>query len=464
MMRYSFMITHVPGKELVIADALSRAPLPETTPADGTFEGETAAFINLVLDHLPASEQRLEEIKQLQCRDEVCQAITNFCQSGWPERKTLSPQLKPYFPLAAEFSVEEGLLLRGSRIVIPHPLRAEMLKRIHEGHQGITKCRERARSSVWWPGLSTDLKQLVEGCMECAKTQVQPAQPLTPSPLPELPWQRVATDLFQWKNATYLLVVDYYSRYIEIAKLDRTTAEEVVIRMKGMFARHGIPEVVVSDNGPQYSCEAFRLFAADYQFQHNTSSPYYPESNGEAERAVRTIKGLLKKSSDPYKALLAYRTTPTRTGYSPSELLMGRLLRSTVPVSKAQRQPRLIDPECLRERDERNKQRQKANFDSRRAARELPPLHPGDPVWLPDKGVTGTMQEAVAPQSFTVESPEGEYRRNRMDIIRLPDLPAAQNQPVPTTETIPSEDTGTPVRKSSRKPRPPDRLDPSWSH
>ena len=333
MMRYSFTITHVPGKELVIADTLSRAPLSTPTSNESALQEETDAFVNLVLHHLPATENRLEEIKRLQESDEACQAIVEFCHSGWPERKTLSPELKPYFPMAAEFSVANGLLLRGTRIVIPPPLRADLLQRIHEGHQGITKCRERARSSIWWPGISTDLEQLVHRCEECTKAQVQRAQPLHPSPLPDLPWQRVATDLFQWKDATYLLVVDYYSRYIEIARLDRPTALEVITRMKGMFARYGIPEVVVSDNGPQYSCEAFKEFAADYQFRHNTSSPYYPQSNGEAERAVKTVKGLLRKSGDPYKALLAYRTTPTGTGYSPCELLMGRLIRSTVPTT-----------------------------------------------------------------------------------------------------------------------------------
>ena len=142
MMRYSFTITHVPGKELVIADTLSRAPLSNPTSTESVLQEETDAFVNLVLNHLPATEHRLEEIKRLQESDEACQAIVEFCHSGWPERKTLSPQLKPYFPMAAEFSVENGLLLRGTRIVIPPPLCADLLQRIHEGHQGMTKYRE----------------------------------------------------------------------------------------------------------------------------------------------------------------------------------------------------------------------------------------------------------------------------------------------------------------------------------
>ena len=135
------------------------------------------------------------------------------------------------------------------------------------------------------------LEHLVSSCEICVKAQAQRAQPLTPSPLPDLPWQRIATDLFQWKDSTYLLLVDSYSRYIEIARLDRTTAAEVITRMKSIFVRHGIPELVESDNGPQYSCQSFNEFAENYQFRHKTSSPYYPQGNGEAERAVKTIKG-----------------------------------------------------------------------------------------------------------------------------------------------------------------------------
>ena len=118
--------------------------------------------------------------------------------------------------------------------------------------------------------------------------------------------------------------------------LNGVTAEQVIVHTKSIFAGHGIPEVVISDNGPQYTSEAYAKFAKDYQFHHITSSPYCPQSNGEAERAVGTVKNLLKKSDDPYLALLAYRATPLQNGYSPSELLMCRMLRTTVPSTRSQ--------------------------------------------------------------------------------------------------------------------------------
>ena len=179
--------------------------------------------------------------------------------------------------------------------MIPRALRPDMLERLYTGHQGIVKCRERACQSVWWPGLSAELERLVKNCPECCKEQPRRAEPLMPSELPELPFQKVGTDLFEWKSQIYVLLVDYYSQYIEIALLKRPNVEEVIAHLKSMFARHGIPEQVVSDNGPQYSCDAFSEFAKEYQFQHVPSSPLYPEGNGEAKRAVKTIKSLLKK-------------------------------------------------------------------------------------------------------------------------------------------------------------------------
>ena len=128
---------------------------------------------------------------------------------------------------------------------------------------------------------------------------------------PALPWQKVGNDLFE---SVYLLVVDYYTRYIEIARLNRPTTAEVVTHLKYIFARHGILETLISDNGPQYSSREFSEFAAEYEFCHVTASSYRPQGNGEAERAVGTLKSLLKKGDDPYKALLVYRSTPLQHG------------------------------------------------------------------------------------------------------------------------------------------------------
>ena len=112
----------------------------------------------------------------------------------------------------------------------------------------------------------------MDRCTECRKIRVQSPKPLIPSTLPELPWQKIGTELFQWKKGHYLLIVDYFSRYIEIAKLVGATAVEIISRTNSIFTRHGIPEVVMSDNGPQFSAEIYSKFASNYQFKHVTSN------------------------------------------------------------------------------------------------------------------------------------------------------------------------------------------------
>ena len=255
----------------MIVDMLSRAQTSVPNSCDNLLNQETKVFIDTVIKNLPASDTQLERIQQEQEQDEICKQIQSYCRDGWPAKHKLAGAIRPYYPVRSEIAIANGLLLRGSRLLIPTTMRLEILDKIHAGHQGITKCRERARQSIWWPGLSNQLEELVKSCPKCVKAQKQRAQPLMTSTFPDLPWQRVATDLFEWKN--YLLIVDYYSRFIEVARLKRTTAEEVIRHTKSIFARHGIPEDVISDNGPQYSGEAYKQFAQEYQFRHITRSP-----------------------------------------------------------------------------------------------------------------------------------------------------------------------------------------------
>jgi len=299
MMRFRFTISHVPGKNLTIADVLSRVPESSPSAADKALQQETTSYVNLIRDNLPATEKRLHKIRQHQEADLVCQKIMQFCCSGWPHKNSLPPEVMPYYPVSEELMVENSLLLRGGWIVIPPPLRKTLLDKIHCSHHGIKKCREMARQSIWWPGLSKELEQRVRNCPECLKAQKQRLQPLTSTPLPTLPWEKVGSDLFEWKGAMYVLVVDYYSRYIEIARLTQATSADVINHLKSMFARHGIPEAFVSDNGPQYTSGIFEDFAKEYEFQNVTSSPYFPQANGEAESAVEIVKSLLGKCEDP---------------------------------------------------------------------------------------------------------------------------------------------------------------------
>ena len=262
LMRFTYSITYVPGKNLTVADTLSRAPVSISHADEDELRAEVETFVHAVMQNLPATEQRLEEIRQAQEEDEICQQLKSYCEKGWPERYRVEGTIKPYLPVASELTFQDGLLVRGNRIVIPTSLRLDILERLHSRHQGISKCRERARQSVWWPGLGRQLEEVVRNCTKCCKDRSQAPEPLIPSPFPTLPWQQIATDLFDWKGSKYLLIVDYYSRYIETARLSSESSAEVIRHTKSIFARHGIPQVVVSDNGPQFSSIEFRRFAA----------------------------------------------------------------------------------------------------------------------------------------------------------------------------------------------------------
>ena len=299
LMRFNFSIVHVLGKELNTTDTLSRAPVGKEDMSN--LSKETKEYVHAIVNNLPASEERLRVIREQQDKDPVCKQLKSYCLDGKAEWKG---PLKPYYHSRAELTVAEGLLLRGSRMVIPSGMRAEILEKIHSGHQGMTKCRQRAKDSVWWPGMRKDIDEKVSKCSTCCKLQIQQPEPLIPTPFPQRPWQQIGTDLFEWKKTEYLLVVDYYSRFIEVAKLTSTTAASVIVHLKSIFACHWIPEVVVSDNGPQYSSKAFEEFSGEYEFEHVTSSPKFPQANGEAERAVKTTKQLLEKNRNLYMAIV----------------------------------------------------------------------------------------------------------------------------------------------------------------
>ena len=150
----------------------------------------------------------------------------------------------------------------------------------------------------------------------------------------------MATDLFQLDGSTYLLAVDYFSRYPEVIELTSTSSKAVISSLKAIFSCHGIPLVLMSDNGPQFDSSDMKQFANTYGFKHITSSPHYPQSNGLAERTVKTMKGLLKHTNDQYMALLSYRSTPLPwCNYSPAELLMGRKVKTDIPQTASQLTP-----------------------------------------------------------------------------------------------------------------------------
>ena len=201
LLRFQFTISHIPGKKLITADTLSRAPLQTLSTADSQLQDDCDVYVAMTIESLPATEPKLQQIKEALKEDDVCQKVMQFCTKGWPDR--VDGPLKKYFSVRLELTVQDRLLLRGNRLVIPSSMQPKIIQYLHAGHQGITKCRERAKNSVWWLGLEKQLETMVTNCNICCQFSIQPTEPLISTPFPQLPWQKVRVDLFTWKAAKY---------------------------------------------------------------------------------------------------------------------------------------------------------------------------------------------------------------------------------------------------------------------
>ena len=204
--------------------------------------------------------------------------------------------------------------------------------------------------------------------------------------------------------------------YIEIAKLINELSSEVIKHTKSIFARHTIPQEVISDNGPQYSSIQYKKFATEYGFLHTASSPNFPSVMARLRGQSKSVKSLLKKADDPYMAMLTYRSTPLSFGFSPAEHLMSHHLRANLSIIQSQLQPSIPDFSLLKAKEEERKRNQKRVFDSRHAVHDLGPLFPGDEVWVPDHNTTGHVTELITPRSYHISIPTGIIRHNHSDL------------------------------------------------
>ena len=335
LQQYDTEIRYRPGREMYLADTLSRAYL-SLSPTD-TQRSETEKEVESIhaVDYLAISEQQLSEIKQETAKDPTLQTLKNVILRGWPENSSSVPkEVSEYFNVRDELAVQDGIIFKRQRCVIPKTLRQKVKEKIHRAHIGIQGCLRRAREVVYWPSMNQEITDYIELCDTCNMYASHPQrEPLIVHDVPERPWQKVGCDIFTLDEKDYLCTVDYYSGYFEIDHLERKTARSIITRMKRHFSNHGIPNLLQSDKGPPFDSQEFRDFRAAYEFKLVTSSPNYPQSNGRVENAVKTTKQLMKKSkqagTDFYLALLDWRNTPTEVvGCSPVQRLCGRRTRS----------------------------------------------------------------------------------------------------------------------------------------
>lgn len=420
LLRFQVVAEHVPRKQLAVADVLSRNPLSSTS--DSSTDKDKS--------HQPHTEGL------------AAQAVTTHSS------------LHAYYTARSQLSEADGLILYQDRLVIPAVRRSDVLKRIHEGHQGLTKCRARARMSVWWPRISSDITQLVTTCRFCMENKPsQRHEPLLTTLLAEGPWQRIAADLFEFEKQNYLFVKDYYSRDIEIGHLSSTSSRQITGRLKSIFVRWGIPLELVTDNGTQFTSDEFKQFCAEYGFTNIHSSPHFPQANGAAEHAVQTAKHILKQP-DPHLALMCYRATPsTATGVSPVKVMTARHIKTTLPMLVAKMQSEPLSIQSILQKDTQITCSYKFFHDQHHSARPLTELLPGQNVrvkldgekaW---KGSAKVLNKCDEQRSYLVKMDNGTVsRRNRRHLQLVPD-PTEPRELAP--EASPEKQPSSPLRITS---------------
>ena len=335
LQKYNLKVKYKKGENMYLADTLSRAHRLEVHLCEFSKNLETVENTAA----LALSKDWTQRIRKAAESDPVMKTLQKVIQEGWPAKKSNVPEIvRPYFSIRDELVLEGELVLRGQRLVVPAVVRQDMMALIHSTHIGIDGCLRRARDSLYWPSMGAEIKEYIQKCNVCLAHRPSPGrEPLLQHEVPERPWSKIGMDLCEFHGRTLLVIVDYYSNFIEVERVNRTTTAGVTKILKSIFSRYGVPDQVVSDNGPQFASAEFAMFAKQWGFEHITSSPRYPQSNGKAENAVKTIKMKFSKcrgsGRSEFLALLDWRNTPSEgMETSPAQRFLGRRCRTLLPT------------------------------------------------------------------------------------------------------------------------------------
>ena len=340
--------------------------------------------------------------------------MKHIIQHGWPKTvKEVPQEIQKYWTFCEELTIEDGLILKGTWIVIPDKMREDILKQIHEGHLGFNKCQMRVKETVYWPGLNDQLKNLILNCQLCLKYSKSKNKSTPHTALghevPAVPWSKVATDIFHYESQPYLLIVDYTSRFPIVRRLKSMSAQCVTEHFKSIFSEYRWPDTLVSDNGPCYTAEMFTNLMKEYAVNHIESSPHYPQSNGLAEKFVQIVKNLFYKANeeavDINKYLMIYHNTPLAcTSKSPMQMLQQRSARSQLPLSNVARRRLGIVAE------QPPRKNQHLPLHDFHIGQDVMCQSPITKKWFPVK----IKELCPEPRSYQVEMPEGIiYRRTQ---------------------------------------------------
>ena len=340
-------------------------------------------------------------------------------------KKTLPHLVRRYWDFRDELSTDDGMLLKGPRLIIPGELQEEYLSHLHEGHLSANKVQENAKQQMYWTGIDADIEDYTKRCQECIKRSQVPKEPLQPHDIPEGPWRKQGIDYFAFDGNSYVLICDYFSKFPFLYRA-KTSFWSLRDHLIDLFSIEGYPDEIVSDNGPPFQSKEFAKFLSSLGIKHTTSSPGYPRSNGFIERHIQMVKNMLSKSSNTrsFQEVLAdLRTTRIGMGLpSPAEILHGRNL-----TTRAQAE---IDIKAIRSVLQERQLKMMLDHDSSRRAKKARPLVVGERChvlgpgnkWI-DAFITGITDSGRSYET-QVEAMGKQLTRNRSHIRpRSPDIP-----------------------------------------
>lgn len=394
LMSYTYDIEFKGTKDIANADGLSR--LPEGPDEEFDMAGQEDVF-NVTVEEISAiRDERMcvlpitaEDIAKATSNDPSLSKVVGYILHGWPT--SVPSELVPYSQRQTDLVVHEGCLLWGLRTIIPPPFRESLLDILHDCHVGQTKMKMLARSYIWWPGLDKAIEQKVKHCEPCASVAAQEVPvPLHQWEPPDRPWVRLHADFAELHGTHYLLLIDAFSKWPDIQVLTKTTAVKTVDAFAEVFSQNGLPEVLVTDNGPPFTSDIVGNYLRANGIRHVFTPPYHPKSNGLAENFVRTFKTALRRSTvggerDRVRDFLfKYRVTPhATTGRPPCQLLNSRHYRSILDLVCPEAAGDSVSlPAAMRT----SRARQKRNYDIGTRDRSFAP---DQKVWMLDATTKG---------------------------------------------------------------------------
>ena len=257
LQQYNLTVKYKKGKDLHLADTLSRAYLQEVNASDLTKELEDVDQLR----GLPVCKETWLKVKNAFADDPVQQVLRSVILRGWPGSKGNGPEsVQPYFDMRDELTVRDELVFKGQQLVVPRALRKEFMEKTYSYHIGIEGCVRRARETFFWPRMATELKKYISKCEVClTHRNGQGKEPIRQHEFTARPWEKVSADLCECDNRILLVVSDYYGKFIEVARVNTITSRAVIKELKAIFARFGIPDTLITDNGPQFSSVEFSV-------------------------------------------------------------------------------------------------------------------------------------------------------------------------------------------------------------